>query len=91
MIIIGIGIASSTGGYLISQAYRTCEAAIIAPFEYVSLIMAIIWGMVIFAEFPDFLAWLGIGLIFGSGLLVFWREAVLKKRIATERPMPRQR
>jgi drug/metabolite transporter (DMT)-like permease len=90
-IIIGLGIASSVGGYLISQAYRTCEAAIIAPFEYVSLIMSIILGMIVFSEYPDAQAWFGICLIFGSGLLVFWREAVLKKRIATERPMPRQR
>ncbi len=91
MVIAAVGIASSAGGYLISQAYRTTEAAIVAPFEYISLVMAIIWGMIIFHEFPDYVAWSGIILIFGSGLLVFWRESVLKKRIATERPMPRQR
>lgn len=91
LIMAAVGVASAIGGYMISQAYRTVEAAIIAPFEYISLVMAIVWGISIFNEWPDATAWLGIALIFGSGLLVFWRESVLKKRIASERPMPRQR
>ncbi len=32
----------------------------IAPFEYIALIMAIIWGITIFGEWPDAVAWLGI-------------------------------
>ncbi|MGB7286545.1 MAG: DMT family transporter [Salaquimonas sp.] len=81
-IMIGLGIASAIGGYTISQAYRLGEAATIAPFEYISLVLAIIWGITIFNEIPDAIAWSGIALIFTSGLLVFWRESVLKKRIA---------
>ena len=34
LLMIGIGIASSIGGYMISQAYRLSEAGLIAPFEY---------------------------------------------------------
>jgi len=90
-IMIGIGVASAVGGYTISQAYRLGEAATIAPFEYISLVLAIIWGVTLFDEIPDGIAWLGIGLIFASGLLVFWREAVLKKRIAAARPTPLKR
>ncbi len=90
-IMAGIGIASAIGGYMVSQAYRLGEAAMIAPFEYISLVMAIIWGMTIFGEIPDLVAWLGIALIFASGLMVFWREAVLNKRIAAARPTPLKR
>lgn len=90
-IMAGIGVASAVGGYTISQAYRLGEAATIAPFEYISLVLAIIWGITIFSEYPDTIAWLGILLIFAAGLLVFWRESVLKKRIATARPSPLKR
>lgn len=90
-IMAGVGIASATGGYMISQAYRICEAAMIAPFEYISLVMAIFWGITIFNEWPDALAWSGIVLVFLSGLIVFWREALLNKNVASERPLPRQR
>jgi len=91
LIMVSIGIASATGGYLISQAYRNCEASLVAPFEYVSLIMAIIWGMALFDEWPDAVAWSGMGLIFLGGLLVFWRENVNRRAIAAERPLPHRR
>ncbi len=74
-----IGIASAVGGYTISQAYRLCEAAIIAPIEYVALILAVFWGVAIFNEWPDGVAWTGIALILSSGLLMLWRESIAKK------------
>lgn len=91
LIMLGVGLSSGVGGYFISQAYRSSEAALIAPFEYLALVLAIFWGMTIFGEFPDFWAWTGIALILGSGLFVLWRENVLNKKVATQRPMPRNR
>lgn len=73
-ILFVIGVASTMGGFLISQAYRSCEAAVVAPFEYVAMPLAIIFGLVFFGEWPDPTAWLGIALICGAGLFVVWRE-----------------
>lgn len=72
-IIAFAGVTSAVGGYLISQAYRLAEASVIAPFEYVALPMAIGWGLLIFGEWPDFVAWLGIALIAISGLYAYAR------------------
>lgn len=90
-IMVGLGIASGIGGYLVSQAYRVCEAATIAPFEYLALLLAIFWGVTIWGEWPDLYAWLGIALILFSGLYVFWREVVLDKKLVIVHPMPRNR
>lgn len=81
LIMIGLGVASGIGGYLVSQAYRLCAAAVVAPFEYLALVLAIFWGITLWGEWPDRWAWLGIILIFSSGLYVFWREVVLDKRV----------
>ena len=78
-----IGLSSAIGGFCVSQAYRVSEAAVIAPFEYVALVMSIIWGVMIFGTWPDFIAWTGIALILFSGLIVFWREAVLNRRVTS--------
>jgi drug/metabolite transporter (DMT)-like permease len=91
LIMAGIGLASACGGYLISQAYRQCEAALIAPFEYIALVLAIIWGVSFFDEWPDAVSWMGMTFILASGLFVFWRESRNKRLIASRRPMPRQR
>nr|WP_280859688.1 DMT family transporter [Pararhodobacter sp. SW119] len=73
------GFGSAIGGFLISQAYRSCEAALIAPLEYVAMPMAIFWGYVVFAEWPDRIAWLGFLLIVGSGIFMIWRETQLRQ------------
>ncbi len=79
-IMVALGFFSAAGGYLISQAYRLGEAALIAPFEYLALAMAIMWGVVIFGEWPDAVAWTGILLILGAGLFIIWRETQLRKQ-----------
>lgn len=68
------GLGSALGGFLISQAYRLCEAAMVAPLEYVAMPMAILWGLLVFGEFPGLISWVGMALILGSGLLMIWRE-----------------
>jgi drug/metabolite transporter (DMT)-like permease len=57
-----------------AQAYRLCDAALAAPFEYASLPLAVLWGAFIFGERPDLVAWAGMALILGSGLYVAFRE-----------------
>ncbi|MCP5038982.1 MAG: DMT family transporter [Rhodobacteraceae bacterium] len=84
-----VGIASTAGGFLISQAYRLCEAGLAAPFEYIALPLSVFWGLVVFGEWPDRASWIGIGLIVGSGLYMAWREARLHSYIATKRPKRR--
>lgn len=72
-----IGCASAVGALLITHAYRSCEAALVAPFEYISMPLAITFGLVIFGEWPEPAAWLGIALICGAGLYTVWRETRL--------------
>lgn len=73
------GVAVGVGGLMMSQAYRTTEAALVAPFEYVGMPMAIFWGVVVFGTWPDQTAWVGIALICGAGLYTLWRETVRRK------------
>lgn len=75
-----IGLASSMGGFLISQAYRLCEAGLAAPFEYVALPMSVAWGWLVFGEWPSRPGWIGIALILGAGLYLAARELRLAHR-----------
>ncbi|OED39809.1 hypothetical protein AB833_14140 [Chromatiales bacterium (ex Bugula neritina AB1)] len=91
LIMIGLGLSSGLGGYLVSQAYRLCEATVVAPFEYMALILAIFWGITLWGEWPDVIAWTGIFMIFSSGMFIFWREVILDKKFVIKHPMPRNR
>lgn len=71
---LGAGLGTAFGGWMISQAYRLCQAAVIAPLEYVAMPMAIFWGIMMFGDFPNPLTWVGIFLILGSGIFLIIRE-----------------
>ena len=72
--IVGVGVAGA--GFLISQAYRVAEAAYVAPFEYVALPLAVIFGIMVFDEWPDTAAYIGMTLIMAAGCITIWRETV---------------
>ena len=76
---LATGMAVGIGGLMMSQAYRTTEAALIAPFEYIGMPMAIFWGVAVFGTWPDGTALVGIALICGAGLYTLWRETVRRR------------
>lgn len=89
-LLVLLGIASAGGGFFISQAYRLSEASLIAPLEYVAMPIAVLAGILIFNEWPAPSTWLGMVLIIGSGLFVFWRETTLEEVPTPERPRTRR-
>ncbi|GAB4383899.1 DMT family transporter [Albidovulum sp.] len=76
-----VGVASAMGGFLISQAYRVAQAAVVAPFEYLAMPLAVIWGVVVFGDWPDLIAVAGIALIMVSGLAMVWLDARSRRRV----------
>lgn len=82
MVLIGFGVTA--GGYTITMAYRSTDAALIAPFEYSSLIWAATFGWVLFGEWPDRWSQIGLLVVLASGLFLVWREVVNQRT----RPLP---
>jgi len=71
-----------------SNAYRSVEASLIAPFEYTAIPFAVIWGIVIWGDWPDMMSYVGMALILGSGLYTIWRERARDVEVMTAAPMP---
>ena len=74
-LILMLGLNSGLIGYCLSQAYRLGRAAAIAPFEYLTVPMAVFAGYIVFSEIPSPVVWAGITLIISAGLVTVWREA----------------
>ncbi len=90
LVLLLVGAASSFGGFFISQAYRVAEAAVVAPFEYVAMPLAVLWGLLVFGEWPDAVAVAGIALILASGLYMIWREARVRHAEVPQTPRYRR-
>ena len=64
-----------TGAQLcIIRSFSITEAAVVAPFAYLGIVFATIWGMVLFDHWPDRWTLLGALVIVGAGLYVWHRE-----------------
>ena len=46
----------------------------VAPFEYVSMLLALVFGYFVFAELPTAPMLAGAALIVAAGLFIIWRE-----------------
>jgi len=63
-------------GYLLSiMVMRVGDIGFVAPFRYTSLVVALIVGFVIFAEWPDTLTLVGAAIVVATGLFTLYREA----------------
>tara|TARA_X000000368_G_C22534725_1_gene495065 strand:- start:189 stop:503 length:315 start_codon:yes stop_codon:yes gene_type:complete len=81
MLMISMGIAGGIGHYCIIRAFTLAEASTIAPYSYLGIIFATIWGMVIFHEYPDIETYFGTLVIVMAGLYVWWRENQSNQRL----------
>lgn len=89
LLFLALGANSAVIGYTLSAAYRAADAAVIAPFEYVVLPLAILWGWTFWGELPGPRIALGIALIMGAGIYVFARERARGRVVAAKRPVRR--
>ena len=72
--IAAIGVLSAVIAIAMSAAYRAGEASFLAPFEYVNLPLVLLWGFLIFGDFPNALALFGMAWIVSGGMLMIFRE-----------------
>lgn len=72
--LVAIGLISGTAHYFIVSAYRRAPAAVIAPFEYVSIAWAAAFGFAFWEEVPDLPTIAGIALIFTGGLVILYGD-----------------
>ena len=64
-----------TGAQLcVIRSFSMAEASAVAPFAYVGIVFATIWGIVLYDEYPDFYTVLGAIVIVVAGLYVWHRE-----------------
>lgn len=69
-----MGAVGVTGHFMVVRAFQMAPASLLAPFQYVEIVAAVLFGLILFDDFPTPSKWVGIFIIVASGLYVFWRE-----------------
>ena len=76
LLLMAAGLAGGLGHMFLIRAFRAAPASVVAPFSYSSLLWAVLFGLVIWGDWPDLWTWAGALIIIGSGLYIFHRERV---------------
>ena len=88
-VLLMMGFFGGIGQLFMTESYRYAQASLTAPFDYTSIIWAIILGYVAFGEVPEPSVWAGSAIVIGAGLFVIWRERQLGlRRRAMQAPPP---
>ena len=75
--LISIGFCGGLGHIVLTESYRYAPASLVAPFDYTSMLWALVLGYLAFGELPTALGFLGGAIIVAAGLFVIWRERQL--------------
>ncbi len=82
-----ISVLGFSAGLLVIAAYKTGEAAIVAPMQYSQILWAAAYGLAFFDETPDGFTILGAAIVIASGVFIVLREA----RVSKTRPVLQSR
>lgn len=77
-----LGIGGVMGGIaqiMTTAAVRYAPVSVLAPFDYLQIIWASLWGYLLFAMLPTAASILGSILIAGAGCAIVWRERQARK------------
>jgi drug/metabolite transporter (DMT)-like permease len=69
-----VGILGGVGQILVTQSYRYADTSVIAPFEYTTMIWALLFGWFVFGDLPTLTMLIGATIVTATGLFIVWRE-----------------
>jgi drug/metabolite transporter (DMT)-like permease len=74
IIMSGLGLVWAGGMYCMARAYSLALASVAAPFEYLSLPINVMWGLIFWQEIPTWMTLAGAILTLSSGMYILYRE-----------------
>lgn len=83
--LVAAGFLGAVGQALLTTAYKYADASTIAPFDYSSMIFALLFGYVFFAEWPEPQTQIGAAIVIAAGAVILWRESRLGLETAKAR------
>ena len=79
--LVGIAVVGASALLFLLGAYRVADPAVISPYEYTLLPWMILWGYIFWREVPSLYDLIGMLLIVGAGLYIYYREQIRNQNI----------
>ena len=74
-LLIGVGFSGAAAQWLFSTALKNTPAAIVAVFNYTTIVWAALFGWLIWDEWPLPIVFAGSAIVIAANLFIVWRES----------------
>ncbi|MGJ8605392.1 MAG: DMT family transporter [Marivita sp.] len=86
--LLAVGFFATVSHMMMTYALSLAPSATLAPLQYLELPVATLLGNLVFSDFPNSLALIGIAIIISAGLYMIHRERITARQLMTERAAP---
>ncbi len=77
LILIGVGVFSHTAQIFLTRSLHREQTTRAMGVSYIQVIFAVIWGILIFADFPNLLSLMGMLLVAGGSVITAQRQSIM--------------
>ncbi len=85
VMLVMAGLLGGIGQIFLTSSYRFADASLVAPFDYTSMILALLVGYFIFDEVPTLTMMIGALIVIAAGVMIILRERHLGLKRARQR------
>ncbi|ALA17469.1 MULTISPECIES: DMT family transporter [Chelatococcus] len=75
-----LGVVALAAHISVTRALKHASASVLAPYQYMLIVWAVILGYLVFGDIPDAAMLAGAAIIIAAGLFIFLREQTLLRR-----------
>ncbi len=86
VLLVMTGLVGGSAQLFMTRAYTLAPAAVIAPFNYASIIWAALFGWLLWHEVPDWHVIAGAAIVVASGCYILHRETVKRRTMLAAAP-----
>ncbi len=91
VLLILVGIIGGLAQIFMTSAFRHATVSVLAPFEYTTIVWAVLLGFFLWGDIPGLNVWLGVAIVAASGIYIVQREAKLGLRRGVARRLQPKR
>lgn len=81
LLLAGAALCLTAGQYFLVIAMNNGEISVVSSFRYISIVISLSYGYILWGDVPDPLTWFGIALILAAGIYTIFRERQIVKQL----------
>lgn len=86
VMLVAVGLLGGGGQMMVTRAYSLAPATAVAPLNYTALLLAVLFGWLLWGEVPTATMALGAAVVMASGLYILHRET--RRSTVPSKPVP---